>query len=358
MKFFLSCALLLFLLTGAESRADSLDLKIGQMLMVGMSGTSVSPQSPILDDIRQGKVGGILLFEYNIAPGNSREKLLALTNALQDASTVPLFIAIDQEGGKVNRLKTKYGFLPVPSARAVADSNDFEYAARVAADLTGELQTCGINLNFAPVADLHDAICPVLGKLGRCFSPDPNLVTTYDSLYIEKHRERGILPVMKHFPGHGSSRSDSHLGLVDVSRTWREEELIPYRRLIGEGMVSMVMSAHIINRQLDSSGMPATLSPRIINGLLRDSLGFGGVIVSDDMQMHAISSRYSLEESLKRGIEAGIDLFIFSNNIRGASKYAPSNLHAAIRRLVKRGEISEKRIDESYRRLLALKQRR
>ena len=159
-------------------------------------------------------------------------------------------------------------------------------------------------------------------------------------------------------PEHTIETFTSFTCAVDVPRTWREEELIPYRRLIGEGMVHMVMSAHIINRQLDPSGMPATLSPRIINSLLRDSLGFGGVVVSDDMQMHAISSRYSLEESLKRGIEAGIDLFIFSNNIRGASKYAPANLHAAIRRLVERGEVSQQRIDESYRRLLALKYRR
>lgn len=328
------------------------------MLMVGMSGKSVTNNSPILQDIREGLVGGVLLFEYNINPVNAKENLSILTNALQDASRIPLLISIDQEGGKVNRLKTKYGFKPMPSAKSVADSNDLSYAAQIAADMTSELNACGINLNFAPVADLHDPFCPVLGKINRCFSGDAETVTCYDSIYIEKHHELGLKTSLKHFPGHGSSKADSHLGLVDVTRTWREEELIPYRRLIAAGMVDMIMSAHIVNRQLDESGYPATLSKKVLTGLLREQLGYQGVIISDDMQMHAISSHYSLEESLRRGINAGLDMFIFSNNIRGASMYTPRNIHATIRSLVDRGLISEERIQESYQRIMALKQQR
>ena len=133
---------------------------------------------------------------------------------------------------------------------------------------------------------------------------------------------------------------------------------MPYYQMINLGMVDMIMTAHIVNRKLDESGLPATLSYKVITELLRSKMNYNGVVISDDMQMHAISSRYSLEESLRRGIQAGVDMFIFSNNIQGASQYTPSNIHATIRILVDKGIISPQRIDESYKRILALKRTR
>jgi beta-N-acetylhexosaminidase len=341
-----------------KTKADSLDIKIGQMLMVGMSGKSVSANSSILNDIRNGKVGGVLLFEYNLNPINTQQNLAKLTDDLQQVASIPLLISIDQEGGQVNRLKTKYGFKPMPSAKNVADQNDLNYATEVSTTIAQILSNCGINLNFAPVADIHYPLCPVLGKRNRCFSADPKVVTTYDSIYIQSHHNLGIKTSLKHFPGHGSSSADSHLGLVDVTRTWKKDELIPYTTLIQEGMVDMIMTAHIVNKKLDKSGLPATLSYKVITELLREEMGYKGVIISDDMQMHAISSHYSLEESLRRGILAGIDMFIFSNNIEGATQYTPTNVHATIRRLVDKGVLSESRIQESYKRIMALKQSR
>jgi len=341
-----------------KTHADSLDIKIGQMLMVGMSGKSVSANSSILTDIRNGKVGGVLLFEYNLNPINTQQNLAKLTDDLQQVASIPLLISIDQEGGQVNRLKTKYGFKAMPSAKSVEDKKDLNYAVEVSTTIAQALSNCGINLNFAPVADIHYPLCPVLGKRNRCFSADPKVVTTYDSIYIQSHHNLGIKTSLKHFPGHGSSSADSHLGLVDVTRTWRYEELIPYASLIQEGMVDMIMTAHIVNKKLDKSGFPATLSYKVITELLREQMGYKGVVISDDMQMHAISSHYSLEESLRLGILAGIDMFIFSNNIAGATEYTPSNVHATIRRLVDKGIITEARIQESYKRITALKQSR
>ncbi len=341
-----------------KTNADSLDIKIGQMLLVGMSGKSVTQHSAIVKDIRKGNVGGILLFEYNLNPVNTQKNLASLTDALQDAATIPLFISIDQEGGKVNRLKSKYGFKEMPSAKSVGDKDNDIHAFEIATTISSSLADCGINLNFAPVADLHNPLCPVLGKINRCFSSDPGKVAHYDSIYIQAHHNLGIKTSLKHFPGHGNSMSDSHLGLVDVSRYWKLSELIPYYQLINDGMVDMIMTAHIVNRKLDESGMPATLSYKMITELLRGKMNYKGVVISDDMQMHAISSRYSLEESLKKGIQAGVDIFIFSNNIQGASQYTPSNIHTTIRSLVDQGIITPQRIDESYKRIIALKRSR
>ncbi|MBL7766144.1 MAG: hypothetical protein JNJ58_08635 [Chitinophagaceae bacterium] len=339
------------------AQADSLDIKIGQMLIVGMQGTSVNESSSIIQDIRSGIVGNVLLFEYNLNPTNTEKNLNILTQKLQAAAGIPLFISIDQEGGQVNRLKTKYGFEAMPSAKSVSDKKDTAYTRSIAHTIAKAIQRCGINLNFAPVVDVYNPLCPVLGKRNRCFSSDPDIITEMASVYIHEHHQAGIFTALKHFPGHGNSLSDSHLGLTDVSRVWKNEELDPYRNLIHDSLVDLIMSAHIINRKLDYDALPATLSKKIITDLLRGELNYQGVVVSDDMQMHAISSYYGLEESVRLAITAGVDMLIFSNNIKGASQYAPENIHRVIKTLVLNGSIPPARIDESFRRIMILKQK-
>lgn len=338
-----------------KAQTDSLDIKIGQMLMVGLSGTSANDSSQIIRDIRAGKIGGILLFEYNLNPVNTIKNLATLTSKLQNTAKIPLLISIDQEGGQVNRLKTKYGFKAMPSAKAVGDSHSDDYATQVAFTIANSLQLCGINLNYAPVLDIHNPNCPVLGKRQRCYSDQVDSITHYAGLMIEQHHQLGIKTVVKHFPGHGSSLNDSHLGLVDVTKTWNEKEVQPYQSLLDEGVVDAIMTAHIINRKLDSSGTPATLSKKIVTDYLRKKMGFKGVVISDDMQMHAISSYYGLDESIRKCINAGVDILMFSNNIKGATKYTPSNVHAVIKRLVNQGKIPMQRINESYARIMAMK---
>ena len=340
------------------AKADSLDIKIGQMLMVGMSGTTVNDNAPIIQDIKKGIVGGILYFENNISPVNSKATLAKLSRKLNDAANIPLLISIDQEGGQVNRLKPKYGFKPTPSAKSVAAKHSDTYTRKVADDVTEALISCGINLNYAPVLDIDNPLCPVLGKRQRCYSNIPDSITHHAAIVIEAHHDKGVKTVVKHFPGHGNSRTDSHLGVVDVTKYWNEKELKPYINLIGDGVVDAVMTAHIVNRKLDPSGLPATLSKKIVTDLLRNTLKFNGVIISDDMQMHAISSHYGFEESIEKCILAGVDILMFSNNIKGAENYKPTNLHATIKGLVKEGKISEARINESYQRIMVMKRRR
>jgi beta-N-acetylhexosaminidase len=340
------------------AQVDSLDIQIGQMIMVGMSGHSVQAKSPIIAAIKQQHIGGVLLFELNLNPLQTEQNLAKLTNDLQDAASIPLFISIDQEGGKVNRLKTKYGFVDMPSAKYIGTKNDDVYTQQTGFNTAKTLQKCGININFAPVLDVDNPNCPVLGKLQRCYSADVAQITHIASIIMETHQEQGIKTVVKHFPGHGNSKTDSHKGLADVSKYWTKEELIPYKNLMAEGKIQAIMTGHIINRNIDPSGLPATLSKKVVSDLLRNTMGYKGVVISDDMQMHAISKYYGFEESIKKAINAGVDILIFSNNIANAKLYTAENIHATIKKLVLKNEIKVERIRESYDRIMALKHSR
>ncbi len=338
------------------SIADSLDIKIGQMIMIGMKGTSVTPNSSIYKYVAQGKVGGVLLYEYNVHKTQAKTKMKALTNRLQSAANIPLLISIDQEGGKVNRLKTKYGFPSMPSAYDVAQRNSMNYAQTIASRIASTCGSLGINVNYAPVMDLHNPTCPVLGRRERCFSSNPATVAKYGEVYVDAHRDNNVLTVLKHFPGHGNSKSDSHKGIADVSRYWKENELLPYQKMIAKNKVDAIMTAHIINTQLEPSKLPATLSKKIITGKLRNDLGYNGVIITDDMQMGAIAKYYGFKESIKKALLAGVDILMFSNNIPGANQYSARNVHATIKKMVLAGVIPMSRIDESYARILKMKQ--
>ena len=200
---------------------------------------------------------------------------------------------------------------------------------------------------------LHQVVF-FIGALGRSFSANPDTVVFHAGIFIDEHQKRGILNGCKHFPGHGSATADSHLGLTDVTQTWSEIELEPYRQLIKAGKCPMVMSAHVFNQNLDTA-YPATLSHKILTGILRGQLGFNGVIVSDAMEMKAITEQYGQEEAIGLAINAGCDILVFSNNI---SEYNPDvvpDVVSIILALVDEGKISEQRIDQSYERIMQLK---
>ena len=333
---------------------DSLDIKIGQMILIGVPGTSADPT--VLKEIREGKAGSIIFFEKNIAAKNSYEQLKRMAWTYQSAAPIPLFVSIDQEGGRVNRLKEKYGFPKSLSASAMGQSLDSVryYGLSTAATLAG----LGINVNFAPVVDLaSNPDNPVIAKVERSFSSNADTVALYAGEFIKTHRQTGVITSLKHFPGHGSSEDDTHLGMADVTRTWSEEELIPYRKIIDGGYVNAIMTAHIVNKRLDRKGLPGTLSSSIIDSLLRNQLHFNGVVFSDDMQMHAITKHYGLEEAIKLAVNAGVDILTFSNNIQGSEERTVDKVHSIIKKFVKDGTIPKERIDESFRRIMLLKRR-
>lgn len=339
---------------GAQTR-DSLDIKIGQMILIGFPGRVVDPT--VLKEVQEGKVGSIIIFEKNIPEKNSFLELKKITWTYQEASPIPLFIAIDQEGGKVNRLKEKYGFPRSISAAKMGkyalDSVRF-YGETTAATLAG----LGINVNFAPVVDLaSNPNNPIIATKERAFSADPDSVALFAKEFIKQHRKLGIVTSLKHFPGHGSSQADTHLGIADVTNTWKENELTPYRSLIDSGYIDALMTAHIVNKKLDEKGLPGTLSAKITNDLLRGKLHYDGVVFSDDMQMHAITKHFGLEEAILLAINGGVDILTFSNNITGSQERAADKVHQIIRQFVEKGTISKERIDQSFVRIMKLKGR-
>lgn len=336
---------------------DLLDIKIGQMIMVGMPKSELD--SKVLEEIKRGKVGSIIFFEKNIPNRpNAFASVKNMTWTYQKAASIPLFICIDQEGGKVNRLKEKYGFTRSVSAAMLGKYKSLDsvrfYADATAATLAG----LGFNVNFAPCVDLAlNKENSVIYKPERSYSANADTVIMMAKEVIKQHRKYGVITSLKHFPGHGSSKEDTHFGVADVTNTWNELELKPYKVLIDSGYTDAVMTSHIVNKNLDAKGLPGTLSKEILDGILRKRLGFNGVVFSDDMQMHAISKNFGLEESIKLAINAGVDIMCFSNNIAGSEERTVDKVHSIIRKFVASGEIKPERIDESFQRILQLKAR-
>ena len=344
----------------------TLEENIGMMLLVGFRGTELdyNKNIEIISAIRDYHVGSVILFDYDVPTGTrgrniqSAEQLKRLCKQLRDLND-KLIIGIDQEGGYVSRLSPRYGFPAIPSAQkcaAMGVDSIHHYA-----DLTGQmLEELGINLDFAPVAEVNvNPKCPVIGAIERSFSADPEKVRHYCMLwnyYLAKHH---VISCWKHFPGHGSATGDTHKGLVDVSNTWKPIELDPYR-VNGEDLQNtppggwnipgMVMTAHVINRQLDPSGLPASLSPKITS-YLRDTLGFDGVIVTDDLAMGAIVSQYSFEKAIRMAILAGADLLCLSNNGGTYDVNMVPRAVKVIKQMVENGEVTEERIRQSAERV-------
>ena len=335
-------------------KLDSLDIKIGQMILIGMPGTTVD--SAVLREVSTGKVGAIIYFEKNIPKTNSFAGFKKMSWTYQKTAPIPLLICIDQEGGKVNRLKEKYGFPRSITATAIGKSKSLDSAQFYAESTAATLAGLGINVNFAPCVDL--AANPentVIVKVERPYSNNEDSVVMYAREVVKAHRKFGILTSLKHFPGHGSSIVDTHFGIADVTKTWNEREIKPYKQLLKEGYVDGVMSSHIVNQNLDPKALPGTLSQRVLDSLLRRVIGYDGVVYSDDMQMSAIDKNYGLGESIKLAINGGIDIMCFSNNIRQSKVRTVDTVHTIIRRYVESGEISRERINQSFKRILKLK---
>jgi len=322
------------------------------MLVVGFDSANINKNSTIVKEIQKYNLGGVILFDRfyndrnrtkNIA---SPKQLQELTKQLKSFTTKPLLISVDQEGGKVARLKPKYGFTKIPSAFDIAKLPTKE-AKSIYDKQSQMLQDAGINVNFAPVVDLD--INPknrVISGLHRSYG-DAQSVTKYAQILMKSQAKRGIISVLKHFPGHGSSDGDSHKGFVDITKSWSVDELRPYINLIKTGDVDMIMTAHVFNSRIDKK-YPATLSYKTNQEILRNLLSYRGVIISDDMQMRAISKDYSLKESVTLAINAGVDILLFGNQLAYTSV---DEIVETIYAQVKSGAIPYSRILESNERI-------
>jgi beta-N-acetylhexosaminidase len=347
--------------TSDKSTEVSLEFKIGQMLLIGYHGLEVTDQHPAIRDIRELYLGGVILSDYHVASQKhqrnieSPDQVRRLTEALQQASTVPLLIAMDHEGGIITRLKESYGFPPTVSHEYLGTIDDPATTYREARKMAETLSSIGVNLNLAPVVDLNiNSQNPIIARLKRSFSADPESVTRHAAEFIQAHRELDVFCSVKHFPGHGSAADDSHLGLVDVSNVWSRTELEPYRRLIEAGKVDVIMTAHVFNTHLDPH-YPATLSRATITGILRDEWNYDGVVISDDLEMQAIAKNYGFETAVLKALEAGVDVLLIANNSDKYDETIARRTFNLIRGFVREGVISEKRIDQSYHRIQTLK---
>lgn len=344
----------------AWSRMMEMEKRVGQLFMVGFKGSSVTRSSPILRDVTQSNLGGVILFDRFLAEKSlennilSADQVTCLINDLQHAANGELLIAVDQEGGNVNRFKEERGFPLTLPAEGLGQKSDTTATIRAADQTAKLLSELGVNFNLAPVVDVNRyAGNPIIGKYKRSFSSDPSLVAAHAIAWIQSHHKYNIRCCLKHFPGHGSSRTDSHLGFVDVSSTWDKTELAPYRTLIAERIVDAVMTGHLYNSALDST-YPATLSKSTVDTLLRKELGYDGPVLSDDMQMQAITGRYGLEEAACTAIAAGVDMLIIGNNL----SYDPDivkKLSQAVINSLRSGTLTEERIEEALQRIALLK---
>ena len=356
----------------ALSTPVSLRDKIGQMLIIGFEGTHIDKQSAIVKTIQTHNIGGVILFDTdknkqldkNIeSPDQVRQLNADLQYANQRAQlkyhrpSLPLFISVDYEGGeRGTRLNPSKGFPETFSAAEVGQMSTNK-VDKIADTMALTLHSLGFNVNFAPVVDVNvNPDSPIIGKADRSFSENPNDVAKYAEIYSHSYLSHNVQCAYKHFPGHGSATGDSHLGFVDVSDTWQAKELEPYEQLLGHNQsCSMVMTAHLVNRQLDESGLPATLSHKILTEVLREKLNFDGVIITDDMQMKAISDHYPLERAITLAINAGADMMIFGNQVSDVPQDTEEVINI-IESKVRSGEISEQRINEAYRHIRAMKE--
>lgn len=342
----------------------SLDKKIGQMLMIGFRGLTVAESKHIKRDIQDFNLGGVVLYSLDLPSSRklvrniaSPAQLKTLNAELQALSPISLLIGIDQEGGRVSRLSPKYGFpTKAPSAQYLGSLNNLDSTRYWATQTAELLKAHHINFNFAPVVDVNiNPACPVIGGLERSFSADAAVVTAHATEIIKANKALQIICSLKHFPGHGSAKVDSHKGFADVTNTWQKQELLPYKNLIEQNTVEAIMTAHVFNANLDKK-YPATLSRKTTYHLLREEYKWQGFIISDDMHMGAIADNFPLEEAIEKALDAGVDMLMFSNNSPKPynSEIVPKAIEI-IKKLIAEGKITEKRIEESYQRILKLK---
>lgn len=329
-------------------KSMSLDEKLGQLVIAGVNGTKLDTETRSL--IEKDRIGGFILYKPNI---ESVEQTVSFLNELKEANRnnrTPLLLSVDQEGGKVSRLPPPLAALP--SSRDIAKSGKPERARSVGEAIGEELRAFGFNVNYAPVLDVDsNPNNPVIAS--RSFGSSAAIVSSYGIEQMKGLQHKKIIPVVKHFPGHGDTSVDSHLDLPVVNKTaeqLRKLELIPFADAI-RAKADSVMIAHIVLPQLDPD-VPSSMSSRIITGLLRDELGFDGVVMTDDMTMGAITKNYNLGKAAVQSFNAGSDIILVAHEYKNARQVLD-----ALKQSVLSGETTVERIDRSVTRILTLKQR-
>ncbi|MBW2307739.1 MAG: 1,6-anhydro-N-acetylmuramyl-L-alanine amidase AmpD [Deltaproteobacteria bacterium] len=327
----------------------SLEDRVGQMLMVG-PGYPGNPGS-FRKEIESLGLGFAILFQRD-APGAQEAALLCRELTAPMSGLPPLMVAVDQEGGRVMRIRQ--GLTPLPSPARLGMLGERETVTRVASIASRELAALGIFLNLAPVADLAgQPPCPAIGD--RSFGAEPELVGNHAGIWVSESQAAGVASCLKHFPGHGSASGDSHLCLPRADKSLEcllAQDIHPFKRALSSSPAA-VMTAHVVYPALDPD-VPATFSRPIITGLLREQLGFGGLVITDDLEMAAVSNGWELEEAAVRAIEAGADVLLVGRHL---GKTNPALVHRGVMKALDSGRLTPERVDASVLRIMAVKDR-
>ncbi len=317
--------------------------------MVGVDGYTNDTHSTEL--IENYHVGGFIVLGENV---KDTQQVLNLVNSLKRTNAgqqaIPLFIGIDEEGGRITRMPP--GFVRIPTNKTIGWVNDSDFSYRVGSLLGERVKSFGFNIDFAPVLDINsNPKNPVIGD--RSFSANPQTVTQLGIQTLHGMQSQDVIPVIKHFPGHGDTSVDSHVGLPVVNKdlpTLRNFELIPFREAIND-KAEVVMIAHILLPKIDKEN-PASMSQTVISQILRKELGFSGVVITDDMTMGAIVENYDITKAAVKSVNAGSDIILVCHNFEKETAVIQ-----ALRQAVKDNVISESTVDNSVYRILALKQK-
>ncbi|MFL3007031.1 MAG: glycoside hydrolase family 3 N-terminal domain-containing protein [Candidatus Neomarinimicrobiota bacterium] len=344
--------------------SNSIEKLVGQLIISGFREKSIKNDSPILSFIKNFNLTGVILYDIDLelggkdlTPGTrnieSPTQLKELTKHLQSISRQELLISVDQEGGHTSRLKSIYGFAQDTTWAHVGKLNSPQLTKQFSEETANTLKDAGINLNFAPVLDLDHGNGSVISDQQRACSDDPEKVIEHARIFIKAHRENGVITCGKHFPGLGSASGDTHEGITDITNSWTVKDLQPFDTLIRENELDTVMVSHAFDKKLDPN-YPSSLSQNIITKMLRDDLGFEGVVICDDPSMRAISDHYSLEETFRLMLDAGVDLFCLGNNLIYDPDYIPNAINSVCN-LISAGKIKKTRIEQSIDKIKLLK---
>ena len=342
--------------------SNSLEKIVGQLIIAGFRGKTITPSSSISKYIKDYNLGGVILYDEDVEYTGlgsrnieSKSQLKTLISNLKEYSELGLLVSIDQEGGFTNRLNQKYGFPATPSLKEIGLKNDLRFTHDISEKLCSTFNECGINVNFSPVLDLNYGPEYYIGNSERAISRNPQIVIKHALEIIKTFMSNSIVGCGKHFPGQGSGIGDTHEGFTDISTEWSHEDLSPFKEIIKKNMLDMIMVSHVFHENLDSK-LPASLSKKTIQGLLRENLGFNGVVICDDPSMKAISGNYSLIESIQLMLDAGVDLFCYGNNLNFDPDLIPKIVET-ICDLISNGDIKIDRIHESIDRINKVKKR-
>ena len=331
-----------------ETKVDKMSLyeKIGQLIIAGFDGTTADDEVKSL--ISEVKVGGVILFSRNVENASQVVKLNNDIKEMNKENKYPIFISVDEEGGLVSRMPSE--FKDIPTSMDIAKFNDEDLSYDIGKVIGKEITSLGFNMDFAPVLDINsNPDNPVIGK--RSFGDNEEIVSKLGIATMRGLKDSDVIATVKHFPGHGDTDVDSHVGLPVVKndlKRLKSFELVPFKKAIDAG-VDMVMVSHIMLPKVDEKN-PATLSKTIVTDILRKDMNYDGVVVTDDMTMGAIINNYDIGDAAVKSINAGADIVMVCHKLDNVTA-----VRDAIKEAVKNGTITEKRLNKSVERILKLK---